>query len=77
MAFKLSKPEKKIFVKVNIYILCTFLYYHAKEVYNSLWNIRHINRSFNSFYSQTAGIYNYCVLEWNWRALVMVGGPVN
>ena len=22
-------------------------------------------------------IYSYCILEWNWRALTMVGGPVS
>ena len=50
---KLGKPGKKIFVKVDRYFVqILFLFSIPKKCTTYIWNVRHINRSFDSFYSQ-------------------------
>ena len=45
--------KRKYFLKVNIFRVNTFLFNIAKKCTTLILNVRHINRSLDSFYSQT------------------------
>ena len=57
---------------------CDILYFRKKKQTNTIKHFPCVDRRCRtqSFFGHT-GRYSYCVLEWNWRYLTMIGGSAS